>query len=215
MQASTGHLFRTSRRLYRARPVRLVLSSRARDMNFCLDNCAPLYVADPLNEPFYVLPRFVRARCCVGAPSEFKGKKRAPLAALCEGTPRNGTKIRRDISGVGLRTASAARTRLRNFVAGACGARSPDIKNCYEGENGRKKFAEANEIHIRIRPQASISGLRQTLARYISETFILVYPARGEKKQPNPEGGKGRKGKPRNTLSSSLPLARAVDRSCS
>jgi len=54
MQASTGHLFRTSRRLYRARPVRLVLSSRARDMNFCLDNCAPLYVADPLNDPLFM-----------------------------------------------------------------------------------------------------------------------------------------------------------------
>lgn len=40
-----------------------------------------------------------------------------------------------------------------------------------------KKFAEPNEIRIRIRPQASISGPCQTLARYISETFILVYPA--------------------------------------
>lgn len=39
-----------------------------------------------------------------------------------------------------------------------------------------KKFAEANETRIRIRPQASISGARQTLVRYISETFILVYP---------------------------------------
>lgn len=54
--------------------------------------------------------------------------------------------------------------------------RIPDIRNCYEGENGQKKFAEPNEIHIRIRPQASISGPCQTLAHYISETFILVYP---------------------------------------
>lgn len=50
----------------------------------------------------------------------------------------------------------------------------------------KKKFAEPNEIHIRIRPQASISGPCQTLAHYISETFILVYP--GEER-----GGRGGK----------------------
>lgn len=66
----------------------------------------------------------------------------------------------------------------------------PDMKNCCEGENDGKKFAEPNEIHIRIRPQASISGGRQPLAHYISETFILVYPVRGD----GIDGGLERKG---------------------
>lgn len=43
-----------------------------------------------------------------------------------------------------------------------------------------KKFAEPNEIRIRIRPQASISGPRLTLAHYTSATFILVYPEPGD-----------------------------------
>lgn len=89
---------------------------------------------------------------------------------------------------------------LRNFVVGVCRGHTPDIRNCYEGENGQKKFTEPNEIHIRIRPQASISGPCQTLAHYISETFILVYPGGegwiegveekgGEKRMKTKEGG--------------------------
>lgn len=40
---------------------------------------------------------------------------------------------------MGLRSASTLRTRLRNFVVGVCKARIPDIRNCYKGENGRRK----------------------------------------------------------------------------
>lgn len=54
-----------------------------------------------------------------------------------------------------------------------------------------KKFAEPNEIHIR--PQASISGPCQTLAHYISETFILVYPGGGFESRTSRKKGRRRR----------------------
>lgn len=40
---------------------------------------------------------------------------------------------------MGLRSASVLRTKLRNFVVRVCKSRIPDIRNCYEGEYGRRK----------------------------------------------------------------------------
>lgn len=66
---------------------------RERDMNFCLDNCALLYVADPLDEPFYVSPRFGRPRCVgvVGIQRKEENFTGPPLpTADREMEPRSG-----------------------------------------------------------------------------------------------------------------------------
>lgn len=51
---------------------------------------------------------------------------------------------------MGLRSESALRMKLRNFVVRVCKSRIPDIRNCYEGENGRKKNSPSQTKYISV-----------------------------------------------------------------
>lgn len=167
-------------------------------MNFCLDNCALLYVVDPLNEPFCASPRFGRVRCMsvVGIQRE----KDSPSLPFPDADRRR--KIRRDVR-VGLRITSASRTKLRNFVVGVCRSHIPDIRSCYEGENGRRKKkirrAKRNtypypttSFHFRSLPDAGPLYFLRHLSWFIPEEEDVESTRTSSKtrRKTSEEGGK-------------------------
>jgi len=60
------------------------------------------------------------------------------------------------------------------------------ISETVKGENDKKN----HRINIRVRPQASISGPCQTLAHYISETFILIPEGKARKREKSGRQGR-------------------------
>lgn len=66
------------------------------DTNFCLDNCALLYVADPLDGTLLCFAT-LRSRPTVRGRRRNSEERRE--LALLEGRPRNGTEVHRDVLG--------------------------------------------------------------------------------------------------------------------
>lgn len=101
-----------------------------------------------------------------------------------------------------------------NFVVGVCRGHTPDIRNCYEGENGQKKIRRAKRNTY---PYPTTSFHFRSLPDTGPLYFRDIYPGLSRRRRLN----RGRRGKGRRKADEDgrkeevCFIVRRVDRSCS